>query len=439
MRRTRYFLPTLKETPAEAEIVSHRLMLRAGMIRQASAGIYSWLPLGIRVLKNVERIVREEQDATGAQEVLMPTIQSAELWKQSGRYDDYGKEMLRIEDRHGREMLYGPTNEELITDIFKASARSYRDLPKNLYHIQWKFRDEVRPRFGVMRGREFLMKDAYSFDIDFEGARRSYNKMFVAYLRTFARMGMQAIPMEADSGPIGGDMSHEFQILADTGESEIYCHRDFVEFDVLGSSVDYEGDLHAIVDHWTSLYAATDDKHDPARFAAEVPEERRVVHRGIEVGHIFYFGTKYSEPLGAQVANRDGESVAVHMGSYGVGVSRMPGAIIEASHDDAGIIWPESVAPFRVGLINLRVGDAACDAACEDAYAKLLGAGTEVLYDDREERPGPKFAEMDLIGLPWQLVIGPRGLAAGTVELKSRKSGEKVEISLESALSRLLG
>ncbi len=439
MRRSRYFLPTLKETPAEAEIVSHRLMLRAGMVRQASAGIYSWLPLGLNVLKKVEQIVREEQNATGAQEVLMPTIQSADLWKQSGRYDDYGKEMLRIEDRHGREMLYGPTNEELITDIFKASVRSYRELPKNLYHIQWKFRDEVRPRFGVMRGREFLMKDAYSFDIDFEGARRSYNKMFVAYLRTFARMGMRAIPMEADSGPIGGDMSHEFQILADTGESEIYCHRDFVEFDVLGSDIDFESDLQPVVDHWTSLYAATDDKHDPARFEAEVPEEKRVVHRGIEVGHIFYFGTKYSEPLGAHVANRDGEPVAVHMGSYGVGVSRMPGAIIEASHDDAGIIWPESVAPFRVGLINLRSGDAACDAACEDAYAKLLGAGTEVLYDDREERPGPKFAEMDLIGLPWQLIIGPRGLKAGTVELKSRASGETEELSLDSALSRLLG
>ena len=439
MRRTRYFLPTLKETPAEAEIVSHRLMLRAGMVRQASAGIYSWLPLGLNVLKKVERIVREEQNAAGAQEVLMPTIQSADLWKQSGRYDDYGKEMLRIEDRHGREMLYGPTNEELITDIFKASARSYRDLPKNLYHIQWKFRDEVRPRFGVMRGREFLMKDAYSFDIDFEGARRSYNKMFVAYLRTFARMGMRAIPMEADSGPIGGDMSHEFQILADTGESEIYCHRDLVEFDVLGRDIDFEADLQGIVDHWTSLYAATDDKHDPARFEAEVPEDRRVVHRGIEVGHIFYFGTKYSEPLGAQVANRDGEPVAVHMGSYGVGVSRLPGAIIEASHDDAGIIWPESVAPFRVGLINLRSGDAACDAACEDAYAKLLAAGTEVLYDDREERPGPKFAEMDLIGLPWQLIVGPRGVKSGTVELKSRASGEMEELSLDSALSRLLG
>ncbi len=439
MRLSQYFLPTLKETPSEAQIVSHRYMLRAGMIRQASAGIYSWLPMGYRVMKKIEQIVREEQNATGAQEVLMPTIQSADLWKQSGRYDDYGKEMLRIEDRHGREMLYGPTNEELITDIFKASVRSYRELPKNLYHIQWKFRDEVRPRFGVMRGREFLMKDAYSFDIDFEGARRSYNKMFVAYLRTFARMGMRAIPMEADSGPIGGDMSHEFQILADTGESEIYCHRDFVEFDVLGSDIDFESDLQPIVDHWTSLYAATDDKHDPARFEAEVPEEKRVVHRGIEVGHIFYFGTKYSDPLGAHVAYSDGEPVAVHMGSYGVGVSRMPGAIIEASHDDAGIIWPESVAPFRVGLINLRSGDAACDAACEDAYAKLLGAGTEVLYDDREERPGPKFAEMDLIGLPWQLIIGPRGLKAGTVELKSRASGETEELSLDSALSRLLG
>ncbi len=439
MRRSAYFLPTLKETPAEAQIVSHRLMLRAGMIRQASAGIYSWLPLGFRVLKNIERIVREEQDAAGCQEILMPTIQSADLWKQSGRYEDYGKEMLRIEDRHGREMLYGPTNEELITDIFKSAVKSYRDLPKLLYHIQWKFRDEVRPRFGIMRGREFLMKDSYSFDLDYEGAREAYNKMFVAYLRTFARMDLKAIPMEADTGPIGGNLSHEFIILADTGESEVHCNRDFVDFDVLGSDVEYrdvEG-LAKIVDHFTSLYARTDEKHDAAEFERRVPEDRRHVGRGIEVGHIFYFGDKYSEPLGAFVTKPDDSQVAVHMGSYGIGVSRLAGAIIEASHDDAGIVWPEAVAPFKVGLINLKAGDADCTRVCEEIYGRLRGAGIEVLYDDSEERGGAKFAEMDLIGLPWQLVVGPRGVKQGVVELKQRRGGDRQELSSESALARL--
>jgi prolyl-tRNA synthetase len=437
MRLSGYFMPTMKETPAEAEIVSHRLMLRAGMIRQASAGIYSWLPLGFRVLKKIEQIVREEQDRAGAQEVLMPTVQSADLWKQSGRYDAYGAEMLRIEDRHGREMLYGPTNEELITEIFRHSIRSYRDLPRMLYHIQWKFRDEVRPRFGVMRGREFLMKDNYSFDLDYEGAKVSYNKMFVSYLRTFARMELQAIPMEAETGPIGGDLSHEFIILADTGESEVFCHRDFVDFDVLGSDIDYESDLEPVVDAWTRLYARTDDKHDPAVFENQVPEDKRVHRRGIEVGHIFYLGTKYSEPLKATVATPQGEPVAVHMGSYGIGVSRLVGAVIEASHDEHGIVWPEPVAPFRVGLINLRTADHACNTTCEETYGKLRGAGVEVLYDDRDERPGAKFNDMDLIGLPWQLVIGPRGLDKGVVELKRRRGGAREELSLESALSRL--
>jgi prolyl-tRNA synthetase len=438
MRLSAYFLPTLKENPTEAQIVSHRLMLRAGMIRQASAGIYSWLPLGFRVLKRIEQIVREEQDRAGCQEVLMPTIQSADLWKKSGRYDDYGKEMLRITDRHEREMLYGPTNEELITDIFASAVKSYKELPRLLYHIQWKFRDEVRPRFGVMRGREFLMKDAYSFDIDFAAARHSYNKMFVSYLRTFARMGLKAIPMQADSGPIGGDMSHEFIILAETGESAVYCHRDYTEFDVLAQDIDNDGDLEPIVKHWTSLYAATDEKHDTKRFE-EIPAEKRVATRGIEVGHIFYFGTKYSAPLGAQVSTPSGESVPVHSGSYGIGVSRLVGGIIEASHDEAGIIWPDRVAPFHVGLINLKVGDAACAKACDEIDAKLRGAGTEVPYDDRDERPGAKFAEMDLIGLPWQLIVGPRGLAAGTVELKRRATGERQELSLDSALARIAG
>jgi prolyl-tRNA synthetase len=435
MRLSAYFLPTLRETPAEAQIASHRLMLRAGMVRQASAGIYSWLPLGFRVLKRIEQIVREEQDAAGCQEMLMPTIQSADLWRESGRYEDYGKEMLRIRDRHEREMLYGPTNEELITDIFRTGVKSYRELPKLLYHIQWKFRDEVRPRFGVMRGREFLMKDAYSFDIDYAGARRSYNKMFVSYLRTFARMGLKAIPMQAESGPIGGDLSHEFIILAETGESAVFCHRDWLKRDVLSERIDFEGDLQPVVDSWTSLYAATDEKHDPA----QCPPDQLVTTRGIEVGHIFYFGAKYSKPLGALIAKPDGEQVPVEMGSYGIGVSRLVGAIIEASHDEAGIIWPEPVAPFQVGLINLKPGDAPTNAACEDIYGKLRQAGAEVLYDDREERPGAKFADMDLIGLPWQLIVGPRGIAQGKVELKRRATGEREEVGLDAALARILG
>ena len=431
MRLTRFFLPTLKETPAEAQIVSHRLMLRAGMIRQASAGIYSWLPLGFRVLKKIEAIVREEQDAAGAQELLMPTIQPAELWRESGRYDDYGKEMLRIQDRHEREMLYGPTNEELITDIFRHSVRSYKDLPKLVYHIQWKFRDEVRPRFGIMRGREFLMKDAYSFDVDYEGARRSYNRMFVSYLRTFARMGLQAIPMRAETGPIGGDLSHEFIILAETGESQVYCHKSYLDRDPPGADVDYEGDLQPIVDSWTAEYAAADEKHVPAD--CPVPAAELVEARGIEVGHIFYFGSKYSEPMGGTVTGSDDTSMAYEMGSYGVGVSRLVGAIIEASHDDDGIIWPDPVAPFDVGLIDLRPTDDGCAALSGDLYAKLKDAGRDVLYDDRDERPGAKFAEMDLIGLPWQLTVGPRGVKAGTVELKRRATGDKDELSVESA------
>jgi prolyl-tRNA synthetase len=388
------------------------------------------------VLKKIEQIVREEQDAAGCQELLMPTIQPAELWRESGRYEDYGKEMLRIRDRHEREMLYGPTNEEQITEIFRAGVRSYKELPKLMYHIQWKFRDEVRPRFGIMRGREFLMKDAYSFDIDQAAARRAYNKMFVAYLRTFARMGLKAIPMAADTGPIGGDLSHEFIILADTGESAVFAHRDLVEFDVLASDVDYEKDLQPIVDRWTSLYAATDEKHDKAKFEA-IAAEKRVEARGIEVGHIFYFGTKYSTPMNAKVMDADGKEVAVHGGSYGIGVSRLVGAIIEASHDDNGIIWPESVAPFDLGLINLRSGDAACDAAATDLYAKLKKAGMDVLYDERTESAGAKFATMDLIGVPWQLTVGPRGLKAGTVELKRRATGEKSELPVDAALNKL--
>ena len=435
MRRSRYFLPTLKETPAEAQIVSHRLMLRAGMVRQAAAGIYSWLPLGLRVLKRIEAIVRQEQDRAGCHEILMPTIQSADLWRESGRYEDYGKEMLRIRDRHDRELLYGPTNEELITDIFRFYVKSYRDLPLMLYHIQWKFRDEIRPRFGVMRGREFLMKDSYSFDVDAAGARRAYNKMFLAYLRSFARMGLRAIPMRADTGPIGGDLSHEFIILADTGESAVYCHRDWLTLDLRRDDVSYEEDLEPVVRSFTSLYAVTDEKHDAA--LCPVPADQLVTARGIEVGHIFYFGSKYSAAMNARVNSADGSNVPVEMGSYGVGVSRLVGAIIEACHDDAGIVWPDTVAPFHVGLINLRSGDAACDAACDDIYGKLAAAGIEALYDDRDERAGVKFADMDLIGLPWQLVVGPRGVKGGTVELKRRSGGEKAELSIAAALARL--
>jgi len=435
MRLTSYFLPLLKENPSEAQIVSHRLMLRAGMVRQASAGIYSWLPLGLRVLDRVARIVREEQDAAGAQELLMPTLQPAELWRESGRYEVYGKEMLRFKDRHEREMLYGPTNEELVTDIVRSNIKTYRDLPKILYHIQWKFRDEVRPRFGVMRGREFLMKDAYSFDLDAAGAKRSYNRMFLAYLRSFARMGLQAIPMRADTGPIGGDLSHEFIILADTGESQVYCDAAWLEADVLEGKPDYEGDLEPFFQRWTKLYAATDEKHDPKN--CPVDASRLVTARGIEVGHIFYFGTKYSAPMGAVVAGPEGEKITLEMGSYGIGVSRLVGAIIEASHDGAGIIWPESVAPFRVGLINLRAGEAASVTAADAIYETLKRAGLEVLYDDRDGPPGAKFAAMDLIGLPWQIVVGPRGLAAGTVELKERKSGARHEIPVAEALNRL--
>jgi len=438
MRLSRYFLPLLRDDPKEAEIVSHRLMLRAGLIRQSSAGIYSWLPLGYRVLSKIEQIVREEQDRAGALEMLMPTIQPAEIWRQSGRYEVYGKEMLRISDRHEREMLYGPTNEELITEIFRGGVKSYKELPRILYHIQWKFRDEIRPRFGVMRGREFLMKDSYSFDLTVEDARKSYNKMFVAYLRTFARMGLKSVPMAAESGPIGGDMSHEFIILADTGESEVYCDKDLVELEVPGANQDYERDLTPVVRAFTGKYAATSEKHDAARFTKEVPEARRVTARGIEVGHIFFFGTKYSEPMGCKVQGPDGGLVAVQMGSYGIGVSRLVGATIEASHDEAGIIWPQQVAPFDVGLLNLKVGDADTDRACEDIYAQLETAGVSVLYDDRDERAGAKFTACDLIGLPWQLIVGPKGVKAGEVELKERATGARHSLTVEAAFNRLV-
>jgi len=439
MRLSRFFLPILRDTPKEAEIVSHRLMLRAGMIRQEAAGIYAFLPLGLRVLKKIEQIVREEQDRAGAIELLMPTIQPAELWRESGRYDDYGKEMLRIADRHERDVLYGPTNEEMITEIFRAYVRSYKDLPLNLYHIQWKFRDEIRPRFGVMRGREFLMKDAYSFDLDEAGARHAYNRMFVAYLRTFARLGLKSIPMVADTGPIGGNLSHEFIILASTGESEVYCHRDYLDFPVPDADVDFDNvaGLQSIVDKWTSLYAATSEKHDPAAFA-NLPADRQVSARGIEVGHIFYFGTKYSAPMKAVVTGPDGAEHPVHMGSYGIGPSRLVAAIIEASHDEAGIKWPEAVAPFKAVILNLKQGDAATDAASERLYRTLGARGVEVLYHDREERPGAKFAVADLIGIPWQVMVGPRGLAEGKVEVKRRADATRELMTPSEAVERLV-
>ena len=435
MRLSQYFLPLLKETPKEAQIASHRLMLRAGMIQQSSAGIYSWLPLGKKVLDKIAQLVREEQDRAGAIEIMMPTIQPAELWQESGRYDDYGAEMLRIRDRHERDMLYGPTNEEQVTDIFRSHVRSYKALPLNLYHIQWKFRDEVRPRFGIMRGREFLMKDAYSFDIDADAARQSYNRMFVSYLKTFARMGLTAIPMEADTGPIGGDMSHEFIILAETGESGVYFHKDWLDADLV-TSVDYSEDLQPVVDRFTSLYARADEKHDPD--SCPVEEGDLMSLRGIEVGHIFYFGEKYSEPMGASVAGPDGSNIPVHMGSYGIGVSRLVGGIIEASHDDKGIIWPRAVAPFDVAVVNLKPDDEACTACAEELYANLGAAGGDPLMDDRDERPGAKLASIDLIGIPWQIVIGPRGMANGVVEVKNRATGESVEVSPESALSMVM-
>jgi len=435
MRLSRYFLPTLKETPADAQIASHRLMLRAGMLRQGAAGIYSWLPLGLRVLKKVEAIVREEQDQAGALEMLMPTIQSADLWEESGRYDDYGKEMLRIEDRHGRQMLFGPTNEELITDIFRREVKSYKDLPKNLYHIQWKFRDEIRPRFGVMRGREFLMKDAYSFDMTAEEGVKSYNTMFVAYLRTFARLGVRAIPMRADTGPIGGDLSHEFIVLAETGESEVYFDKGFNDFDPMAIKPDDSTELQSVVDQWTSLYAATDEMHDANSSAATKADLAQ--GRGIEVGHIFFFGDKYSKPMKAEIQGPDGKPMPVQMGSYGIGVSRLVGAIIEASHDDNGIIWPEAVAPFKVGLMNLATKDEECTAACDDIYTGLISAGVEVLYDDRAVGAGAKFTNMDLIGLPWQIALGNRGFKNGIVELKNRLTGDREEIALNEIVARV--
>ncbi len=439
MRLSQYFMPILRDDPKEAEVVSHRLMLRTGMIRQEAAGSYSWLPTGFRVLKKIEKIVREEQDRAGAIEILMPTLQSADLWKKSGRYDAYGKEMLRIKDRSDRDMLYGPTNEEMVTDIFRTGVQSYKDVPRNLYHIQWKFRDEVRPRFGVMRGREFLMKDAYSFDLTREAGQHSYNKMFVSYLRTFARLGLKAVPMRAETGPIGGKDSHEFLILAETGESAVYFDKDFYDMDWSAFDIDYDdvAAVAGVVDDFTSKYAATDEMHDPADYEKRVPEARRLSGRGIEVGHIFFFGDKYAEPLGCVVQGPDGKKITLQSGSYGIGISRLVAGIIEATHDDAGIIWPESVAPFDVGLVSLKVGNATTDETCEKIYQAFRAKGKDVLYDDNDDRAGAKFASMDLIGLPWQVIIGPRGLKDGIAEVKNRKTGVRENVALDQVVSRL--
>ena len=434
MRLSQYFMPVLKENPKEAQIVSHRLMLRAGMIQQSSAGIYSWLPLGLKVLEKIEQIVREEQNASGALEIKMPTIQPAELWQESGRYDDYGLEMLRITDRHERDMLYGPTNEEQVSDIARTHIRSYKSLPVNLYHIQWKFRDEVRPRFGVMRGREFLMKDAYSFDISRDDAKIAYNKMFVSYLKTFARMGLTAIPMEADTGPIGGDMSHEIIILAETGESVVFFDKKWLDTDMV-ADISYQDDLQPVVDKFTSIYAKTDEKHEAD--SCDVPPSDLLEKRGIEVGHIFYFGTKYSEPMGATVQGKDGKPQPLHMGSYGIGVSRLVGGIIEASHDEKGIIWPEEVAPFTLAIVNLKPGHEEADKVSEALYQEALANGEDVLLDDSADSPGAKMATMDLIGVPWQVILGPRSLDKGEVEVKCRKTGESVLMSPDSVASYL--
>ena len=438
MRLSQYFLPILKENPREAEIVSHRLMLRAGMIRQQGQGSFSWLPLGKRVLDKVNAIIREEQNRAGAHEILMPTIQSAELWRESGRYDDYGKEMLRIKDRQDRDLLYGPTNEEMVTEIFRSYVKSYKDLPLNLYHIQWKFRDEVRPRFGVMRSREFLMKDAYSFDIEYEASKAAYNRMFVSYLRTFTRVGMKAIPMRADTGPIGGDLSHEFIILADTGESQVFCDKAYLELAVPDADTDFRDDaaMADIVQRWTTPYAATEEMHEETAWNA-VGDGDKLAARGIEVGHIFHFGEKYSKPMGAKVQGPDGKEHFVSMGSYGIGPSRLVAGIIEASHDENGIIWPEAVAPYNVALINMKSGDAACDTACDRLYGELEAAGRDVLYDDTDSREGGKFATADLIGLPWQVIVGPRGVAANEAEIKNRKTGERRTVSLDAVVLEL--
>ena len=418
-----YFIPTQKEKPIDAKIPSHQLMIRSGMIKQESAGIYSWLPIGLKVLKKIEKIVREEQEKAGAIEILMPTLQSSELWSESGRYDSYGDEMLRITDRHSRTLVYGPTNEEQVTEIFRKYIKSYKSLPLNLFHIQWKFRDEVRPRFGVMRGREFLMKDAYSFDLNQEEAKLSYYKMFIAYLKTFKRLGLNAIPVAADSGPIGGNLSHEFSIVAETGESEIFCDRNLLEIDIDENIYNSNDKIKSVVENYLNFYSATDDKHDEKKFNNLVSKNNQLNGRGIEVGHIFSFGDKYSNPMKASISGSDGKISDVFMGSYGIGVSRLVAAIIETSNDEKGIIWPTSVAPFLVNIINLKNKDDNCKNKCLEIHNNLAKNDIESIIDDRDESAGKKFSDSDLIGFPATIIVGPRELENGNVEIRFRKEG----------------
>ena len=435
MKLSKLFLPILKDIPSDAKIKSHQLMLRAGMIRQSAAGIYSWLPLGFKVLKKIEAIVRQEQDRAGAQEMLMPTIQSADLWKESGRYDGYGLEMLRIKDRQDRELLYGPTNEELVTQIFRDNVKSYKSLPLILYHIQWKFRDEIRPRFGIMRCREFLMKDSYSFDETKEGAILSYNKMFYAYLKTFERLGLKAIPLAADTGPIGGDLSHEFIILAETGESQIYTSKKILDLKISNFGND-DKSLKGMVKSYTEIYSATDEKFDQSEFDKLVKKEDQLVTRGIEVGHIFYFGDKYSKPMKATVNSSSGANITVEMGSYGIGVSRLVGAIVEANYNDNIMKWPASVTPFHVAIINLgKKSDNDTKEKSQKIYEKLQEKSFDVLLDDTDESPASKFKNFDLIGVPYQIIIGSK---QGPDEYEFKEVGfDKQIVSLEFIIKKL--
>jgi len=408
MLLSKLLIPITKDLPADAKIKSHQLMLRTGMIRQSSAGIYSWLPLGFKVMKKIEQIVREEQNKIGAQEMLMPTIQSADIWKESGRYDDYGEEMLRIKDRQGREMLYGPTNEELITEIFRSSVKSYKSLPQMLYHIQWKFRDEVRPRFGVMRCREFFMKDAYSFDVDESSAKKSYNKMFFAYLNTFKRLDLQAIPMAADTGPIGGDLSHEFVILAETGESKIYADKKIFEVNLNNFKFD-DKSLEKMRNDFSSFYAVTDDKYKKDEFDKNVDKSHQIITKGIEVGHIFYFGDKYSKPLNCFVDTKDGKKDLVKMGSYGIGVSRLVGAIIEAKYNNEVMKWPKGISPFDVVIIpSISKNNNENMVKAKKIYDELKKQNVDALLDDVDENMSIKFKKHDLIGVPFQIILGSK-------------------------------
>ena len=435
MYLSKLFLPITKNLPSDAKIKSHQLMLRSGMIKQSSAGIYSWLPLGLKIMKKIEQVVREEQNKIGAQELLMPTIQSAEIWKESGRYNDYGEEMLRIKDRQGREMLYGPTNEELITDIFRSSVKSYKSLPQMLYHIQWKFRDEIRPRFGVMRCREFFMKDAYSFDLNDANAKVSYNKMFFSYLKTFKRLGLQAIPMAAETGPIGGDLSHEFIILADTGESKIYTDKDIFKIDVDNYNFE-EKSLEKMVNDYSSIYAVTDDKFNKTEFDKKVIKSSQVVTKGIEVGHIFYFGDKYSKPLNCFVDSQDGKKNSVKMGSYGIGVSRLVGAIIEAKYEKEIMKWPKSIAPFEVVIIpSISKNNKENLLKAEKIYNELKKQNVDVLLDDVDENMSQKFKKHELIGVPYQIIVGSKS-TENKIEFKEVNS-ESSFVDLNSIKSKL--